>query len=403
MDIIRNKINSAKEGIHCFQIKDNRYLFKRDKSLILRVNSAICDFFNGISNVDSLQNSDRDFLISLDKLGYFDYVDPQIEVHTLKRCHLYLDFSNKCNLKCAYCFVQRKEIYQSEVSRSIDFINNFIMRNKHNFNEFIIDFCCFGEPSLFFKEFRIINEYIQQLSRELKKVVKLTFTTNGIILSKEMIKYFIKYKIQFGLSLDGDMRLHNQNRFNTYREIMDNLTFYREESKSPTLKYLWVSTVINKAPEDFVNILRHHVDLGFRAVIIKPSRQLECQKEISSLKDSYWRLTEYFIEKYREGDIKYLSAILNASDYFGKYIRSLIRNERILWRCGAGRQLFLMTHNGCITPCLQFHGDFSIKLGDYNQDIDMDKMLSLEKTQCKTCWAQTLCGGMLLFKLFLPK
>ena len=393
IDQILEKIRTCQSQLHVFEIKNKKYIYNNDKNLILRVNNSFFKIFNSNLAHPKITPGAERLLISIDSLGFFQEQKPQISVSSFRKCHLYFDFSNRCNLKCKYCYVQKNEIYQLVPERALSLIKSFVTKNCKSFDEFIIDFCCFGEPLLHFDDLKFIKAKLAVFSDELNVKIELIFTTNTVLLSMEMSDYFISTKQQFGVSFDGPINQHNSNRSDSYDKVINALTMYRNRSGAKRFKYLWASTVVNRAPENLVTILKHNVDFGFDSVILKPSRQLERSKELLQLKKSYWKMVQFLIGEYRKGNIQYLAAILNSSDYFGKHIRSLIRNERLLWRCGAGRHLYLMNQKGEISPCIQFHGESFLRLGDTNSTLNTKVMESLGKTDCCKCWARSLCGG----------
>lgn len=136
--------------------------------------------------------------------------------------------SNKCNLKCKYCFYEdvsnnRETPDYNYMTEEIAFkiIDNLFsnegLENAH------IGFQG-GEPTLsgleFFKKF---FEYAE--TNKGNTNVTYSIQTNGILIDQTWIELLLKYDVLVGLSIDGPAKFHDNNRVdfgnkNTHSKVM---------------------------------------------------------------------------------------------------------------------------------------------------------------------------------------
>ena len=104
-----------------------------------------------------------------------------------------LIMTKQCNIRCDYCPVQFENKIMNQAT--LDSIAFFISQNRSNTRNFYINFFG-GEPLL---EFNNIKYFIGK-TKQLK--LQYSIGTNGILLTRKKLNYFIDNKVEIYLTID---------------------------------------------------------------------------------------------------------------------------------------------------------------------------------------------------------
>lgn len=148
----------------------------------------------------------------LDETTYFLIVNPTMN----------------CNLQCWYCYEKHSTSYMSD-----DIYNRVTLLIKKILNEKVSIFTLGffgGEPLMEYKSIIIpLIDFAKNKCNERNIKLQLTFTSNGTLLTKQMIEELCKYaNPSFQITLDGDESAHNKVRYfknqrGTYHIILQNV------------------------------------------------------------------------------------------------------------------------------------------------------------------------------------
>ncbi|MBN1273925.1 MAG: radical SAM protein [Candidatus Aminicenantes bacterium] len=103
-----------------------------------------------------------------------------------------------CNFHCTYCYQPRSKLYlnQDAALKAVGF-----------FFPFFSDGCFVsfygGEPLLAFDTIRKVTAHVESLSRKTGKNVRFSITTNGSLITEEIIDYLDAHRFYVMLSFDG--------------------------------------------------------------------------------------------------------------------------------------------------------------------------------------------------------
>lgn len=317
-----------------------------------------------------------------------------------------INTSTLCNFKCVYCF--RKESEKKEKSllkEDIDIILDYIIKDSKGISKIFINYELLGEPLLDFENYKYVIKRVKEIEKEKLKDIWLGMLTNGYLLDNEKIEWLNNNKALFGISIDGDEEYHN-----SLRKTIDGKDTYIKIKKNieTVFKYDWspippgASVTLTAKNYDIKRIFLHLYNMGFRTIISKPIRiskesDLFLKGEsLEKLKNSYFELIELFLNNIRKGDINYLKAIINETDYFGRFFIRVFKNRKIIKRCGAGENNITITSEGDIYCCdsLAYNAKFKIgnilsnKINNKNKIKDVNN-----KVECAKCFAKYFCGG----------
>lgn len=114
---------------------------------------------------------------------------------------LRLEISHLCNGRCKYCLVFGNKVEKFDVLDIKKFWKEF--SNKNWFKDLKSIFIIGGEPLLYFEEISFIIDNFKG---------RISFSTNGTLLTEEMVKKFSKSNVSVYISLDGPTFDDNINR-----------------------------------------------------------------------------------------------------------------------------------------------------------------------------------------------
>jgi uncharacterized protein len=150
----------------------------------------------------------------------------------LNSTQLAIEVIQSCNLNCTYCIYG--ELYENKFRKhKLEFENTkkileflfSIWKKKDVLNRSIRINYYGGEPLLEFDLIKDITEFIMENQNKIFKNITFTFglTTNGTLLNKEKIEYFIENKFVIAVSIDGNRYNNSYRVTHTGRDIFDKL------------------------------------------------------------------------------------------------------------------------------------------------------------------------------------
>lgn len=298
-----------------------------------------------------------------------------------------------CNMRCSYCFAGDGEYNNkgymelSTAKKSIDFLVKNSTSDK-------LSVCLFGgEPFLHFDLFKNIVEYCKSIEPLVNKEFSITTTTNGTLLNKEIEDYLLKNKVTVQLSIDGDQKTHDSNRYfankvKSYDRIMEKTKNMREKGLISSR-----ATVTNNNL-DMVGIFEHLYSLNFRAIPFVPAYNSLTKNNFEEVKNAYINLIDYFEKLIKSGDYDKVKKMSIIKSSLNKVHKGCDRNIS----CGVGNSSCAVDINGDLYPCHRFVSSEEFKIGSIyigfeGREKFIDSINVENKDECKNCWAKNLCVG----------
>ncbi|MCP4153093.1 MAG: radical SAM protein, partial [bacterium] len=118
----------------------------------------------------------------------------------MKISNLTFIVTDACNFNCAYC-MQKKEqktINNRVIEETVDFFYPYFQEKE----TIRVGFYG-GEPLLAYRQIKYAVSRIQALNRQENKKIIFSLTTNGTLLTEEMLDYFEEKRFALTLSFDG--------------------------------------------------------------------------------------------------------------------------------------------------------------------------------------------------------
>lgn len=327
---------------------------------------------------------------------------------------LILVVTDKCNLKCKYCiFEDHYPFAKSTPQNKMDFgtaksaidyyfdsINQKIS-NKIN-QKCIISFYG-GEPLI---NFGLIKEAVKYAKSSAPCQVSFQITTNGTLLTRDIIDFLMEEKFTICISIDGPANEHDRNRvFSDGRGSFENIM--------GNLEYIW-----EKCSGEFTPIFLVTYDIKTDFGQLKEFFQTrdEFKKAIYFFSRVKGAFSDYY-QQFNEDDVaaaeQQFDAIIRSAEGHDPVSRFLgrtpflqmmfrrimmpLRNDGVAATstCLPGHKICVHT-DGTFEPCERVHG---MKIGDIEQGLDFPKISNLVhqynsmiSLKCNRCPVRRLCS-----------
>lgn len=309
-----------------------------------------------------------------------------------------LFLTERCNLRCDYCFVASKRYQQMpwEVARkSVD----FLMRESRDSPEVHITLFG-GEPLLAFPLMVKVAEYAVERACAVGKEVTFSCTTNGTLLTEKHVEFAQRYGFLYLLSIDGTPESHDM-----HRRFGNGKGSYRVvEKKLALLKRLqqWIGSRLTVNPDNV-----HELSTGIRSLFGKGVNQFLIsvnpdvpwnEEQLQTFSRQMEQVWHFYIEMKRKGaPIRIVEFEESLDERRGKC--------RGVWGCDAGRTRVSIAVDGKIYPCARFVstyegmngrfclGDVERGLVGYQERIALFQAEMKVYKQCRRCELADFCTG----------
>lgn len=316
---------------------------------------------------------------------------------------LCINIAHDCNLRCQYCFAGQGGYGQWRMLMSFDVARravDFLIAHSGPREHCELDFFG-GEPLMNWHVVQQTIDYVHKQEKKHGKKIKMSLTTNGLLLDKEKVKYLTDNHISLILSLDGRKEMHDRMRpgvhgEGTYDEIVKNLQYCVANRKG---EEYYVRGTFTRYNMDFTTDVIDMIDKGFPAVSMEPVVGEDTadysikEEDLSRVKAEYDRLAKLFIAREEEGR-PFFFFHFNMDLWKGTCLPKRLRG------CGAGHEYLAVVPNGDIYPCHQFVGREGYVIGNVYEGLKNFKMMRdfrmnhvFSKPECVDCWAKFFCSG----------
>ena len=316
---------------------------------------------------------------------------------------LCLHVAHTCNLNCSYCFASQGKYQGDRALMSFEVGKqafDFLIANSGTRRNLEVDFFG-GEPALNFDVVKQLVEYARSVEKQYNKNFRFTYTTNGVVLTDEMMEYLNREMSNVVLSLDGRREVNDHFRRDylgkgSYDTIVPN---FQKLVKLREGKNYYVRGTFTHNNVDFTNDLFHMADLGFTELSMEPvvcpptDPYALTDEDLPKLFEQYEILAVEMIKRRREG----------RPFTFYHYMLDLKNGPCIYKRiagCGSGTEYMAVTPWGDLYPCHQFVGDKKYLLGNIwdgvkNTEIqdEFRHCNAYSREDCRDCWAKLYCSG----------
>ena len=317
---------------------------------------------------------------------------------------LCLNIAHDCNLRCAYCFAAQGDFGGERMLMPFEVAKkaiDFLIEKSAGRRNLEVDFFG-GEPLMNFDVVKQTVEYARSLEKEHGKNFRFTITTNGLLLDDDKIDFINREMSNCILSFDGRKSVHDRLRLRVggtgcYDRVLP--LFQKLVALRSSDKDYYVRGTYTKYNLDFVNDIKHMLNLGFREISVEPvvsEERLDYsvkEEDLPTIFCEYEKLANFVIEQTTAGkpfDFFHFMIDLNQGPCAIKRLRG----------CSCGNEYVAVTPSGEIYPCHQFVGQEEWKMGNVlngTLNLEMKNQFAVtnvySKPECKECWAKFYCSG----------
>lgn len=280
--------------------------------------------------------------------------------------------SEKCNLNCTYCDVDK---WSKKAIDPYMYLEEFRkMRAEFPDERIKIDFFG-GEPLLQLDLIKIILDGVKDDGN-----LKLFMPTNGLLLTDETIQFLIDNNIEVSLSFDGLWQDRNRLQLNgkgTRHKFFEKRELFK---KIPNLS---IHTMIYKGCYNLLEnhlFIRDNFGVNPELTLVRDMGVWD-ENSVQKLKDGIAELFNWYIENPAE----------DMPEFIRFYMRHFI-NHKLKGiekhNCGAGTDVFMFSENK-VVPCTRFK--------DSPEMIDMIPQYA-KMPVCQTCEVKNYCEKGCLFE-----
>jgi uncharacterized protein len=314
-----------------------------------------------------------------------------------------LEIANGCTLNCKYCYLTASKKPQKIMSEKKFLDILFFFRNLKD-NNISFYFTGGGEPTL---NFNLLQKLPYLCKKNGFDKCDFDLTTNGTILTKEMIEFFKLNKFTIYVSVDGNENIHDASRIyhngkGSFKDVFHNMNLLKENN----IKFACKTVVLpnNKnLVEAFLFFEKNKIQFNFAIAINSIDNNFSPNIEDLNI---FEEQMDSVIKEYRkliEGNHKI---------YANKIIADL---KKIHYgavnkiACSASINGYFIDIEGSIFTCSYHSGSKNVSVGNIYTGIDYEKIIKNsyyakqvdDYSTCKVCWMKYLCAGSCFAKKWL--
>jgi uncharacterized protein len=306
-----------------------------------------------------------------------------------------MDLTVECNLRCTYCF---KEKWNEHMEEHIAFDTIvWFLHASGDVKDLHVSFMG-GEPLLRFKLIKKLVPFAKRRAAQHGKTINFGMTTNGTLVTDEVVDFWTKWNLGFHTSIDGVPEVQDVNRPTTGGKGSSRLveaSSKRILAAAPNTTAR--STVVAGSAHQMVASYDYFRSLGYQDIAFVPGALTGWGEESLSIYESQYRqVAERVISDLRAGHPVMLKGVDDYAD-------STKRTHREAHACGAGRGMALVDIHGDLWPCHRWNkeGEKSWRIGSiYEQfdeaarsQLDVPSFSALLENECHRCPARLACSG----------
>ena len=202
------------QGIKILYNSDSQALFRLNKELPEDLTSMPASTLHKLLKLGIIVPDDLD-----ETKAIYDRMDENMRSND--NFYLIVNPTLQCNCRCWYCI--EHHVAQSRIDQStMQIIKDTIISILNRVNSLTLSFFG-GEPLLEYSTVvKPLMEWTKHKCSILGKKLTVMFTTNGLLLTKDMVNFFKDYTMgSFQITLDGGRDSHNKTRIYKNNESFD--------------------------------------------------------------------------------------------------------------------------------------------------------------------------------------
>ena len=398
-----------------FGVRDGAILFGVDQGTLFHIDEetrSTLARWNGSPtlNLDEVPIADREILEGLRDARFLapagarHRLEPSrdFDIASIPLTTMVLEVAQDCNLNCTYCYADGGSY--GKAARLLDpatarqAARKLIDDSADRDAATLVIFG--GEPLMNMPAVEAAVAEARSYAAEKGKQVFISLTTNGTLLTADVVDFIHANRIAVAISLDGPADLHDSNRPNlkgagSYSRITANLSRLLPGATSP------VAARVTLTPDQWSRVEEvffHLMDLGFHEVGIAPVSPVRREllpdaKQEDDLLQGFAVLAKAFLKAAKTNR---LLPFTNLIDLLARLHLGQTKSVS----CGAGYGYLAVDSSGSIYVCHRLVGEAEFRVGNLDDGAApgeirraLDSVTCGRQEACSSCWARTLCSG----------
>ncbi len=447
-----------------FRTEKGVYVYSGHTNAVIRINDAIADIlehyerrekkeiFHSLCNkytLPELGEGYSDIEKAHKEFGYFssgtfksrikrmteDEMKRLIGIEKIQ--NLTLAVTENCNFRCRYCTYSggykdqrthsNKKMSLKTARAAIDFLHETVKdehiscdcdyhSEKQEDNRIGLGFYG-GEPFLEFNLIKKSIEYFESFDWGDKKIYH-GMTTNGSLLSDDVIDFVLEKDIHLTFSLDGPKNIHDRARVfangkGTFDTIFSNIKKIQEKIKNKEKRLGSINCIIQPGADllELRNFFIENFDKDKTSIkfsFVNPKHQSYFKEnplhphrveQFQTLKDEYMEILKKGFDIDTE-EHNFLENLLGGPflDFYKRNIREKVEEiSNLTGMCTPGTRKPVISVDGKIHVCEKL--PFTMPIGDVWKALNYSKITKawnqyaeiMDREECRTCWAGWFC------------
>lgn len=306
-----------------------------------------------------------------------------------------LSLTHRCNLACRYCYSGnscKPDMQLATAKQCIDTFLEFLPEGKS------LELGLFGgEPLLRFDLIKEVVTYTHRRTREKFVPVRIGVTTNGTLITPEVLDYFAEQGINLCFSIDGPEDVHDRKRryhdgSGSFSDIIRNFDLAVQR-----LGVVEVNSVVG--PDTLLEVPRtldFFINLGVRVIHLSPDiKAIWTQEDCNNIDDIYKQVARKYIACFQRGNEIALNLIDSKAILFVKGGYSPGDT------CSMGEGEWGVAPSGNIYPCERLIGEddnLIFRLGNIQAGLNQARRCAAlhlkrgnRREECSNCVYKRFC------------
>ena len=426
-------LKENKPFIKLFRTPRGFYLYSVNRNTVINISEEVYRYLDGKSDGDlsatalrELETLREENCLSSKRMNKICHpgLNSIGEIQNSRLNMICLQVTQACNLTCSYCpyaNITNGKLQRDHANRFMNYETakkaiDFYLEHSGDMERAGIGFYG-GEPLLAFDLIKQVVEYAND--RFLGKDLLFNLTTNGTLLTDEMIEFFADNKFSLMFSIDGPEKIHDVNRKRrdgngSFQVAYGNLMkTYKKYFEKEIVDLLSVNAVLNPQ-NDIDEVLSFFYNDQFPKYLrVKMNLADEVQLD-KRLKNEHLFAEKYLYQSF----LARLDHLLLVNGlHFPESFENAVKNEEIAnetlkksqWSlpdvgspggpCIPGQKRLFVTVDGAFFPCERVSELCEdLKIGNVDVGFDLEKsvramnLATLTAEQCKNCWASQFCS-----------
>ncbi len=269
--------------------------------------------------------------------------------------------TDDCNFNCSYCMQkkEKKTMDNNIIETAVDFFYPFLKGDK-----IYISFYG-GEPLLAYDKIKYAAKLLQEKNKTGNKNIEFSLTTNGSLITDEMLDFFNRH--QFGLMLSFDGLAQDKGR---KKGTLDQMVQAMKQIRAHPAIDFEINSVFTPATiATLTESVRFMIELDKSDITVNFSTlEAWTPLDLHGLRTELERLSDFLLSYYKEkGTIPVKNFQTPETLVEADTKREM---KRGIFRCNGGQDRLALTPEGKLWGCYVFHDYFKTRenhpeYGDY--------------------------------------